>query len=229
MTWRKVTRILHLALVLSAIFALTAFGILLVKANRTVTRLNQDLGTIEAQSREASHTLGLILLKAAVATDQIAKLSIVEQSYWREQNRQMAALFVRLNQTAASLNKAVEDADGTILESTQTIKALRADSQGLLTDARDNLQTLQKTQVRLNDAVDSLDLPQLGTNLNRIAEQGVEISRNLNGTAGHLNAISADAQQEADKFVAPKTFWQKTKGFLSVAWRLTAFVAIKTF
>jgi uncharacterized protein YoxC len=228
-TFRRLTRILHLALVVSAIFTLTAFGVLLVKANRTVTRLNGDLDTVEAQSKQASHTLGLILLKAAVATDQIAKLSVVEQTYWREQNKQMAALFVKLNQAAASLNQTVEDADGAILESTQTIKALRADSQGLFADARGNLQTLQETQGRLNKAVDALDLPHLGKNVNLIAEQGVEISRNVNGTTGHLNKISGDAQYEADRFVAPRTFWQKTKGFLSVAWRVGAFVAIKAF
>ena len=209
MTWRRLTRILHLALVVSAIFALTAFGILLVKANRTVTRLNQDLGTVEAQSKEASHTLGLILLKAAVATDQIAKLSVVEQTYWRQQNRQMAALFDKLNKAAESTNKTVGDLDGTVITANDTIKNLRTSTVRVLTDLDSNLESLQTTQGQLNQKIAELDIGTLSRNAN-------EISANVAETSKHLNKITADTEYVANdlkgryiKYQEPKPWYRK--------------------
>lgn len=216
MSLSRVLRISHLLLVLSAIFALTAFGVLLVRANMELTALRQDRIAMEKQSAAASHTLGIILLRAAVVTDQAAKLAVVEQTYWREQNRQMAKLFVTLNRSARHFDETVVSLNGVTNSSDSAISRLSDDSHAIAVAANRNLGLLASTQVKVQRSLDSLDLPSLGKNIGLISAQGVEIEKKLEVGQDHANAILADVHKKADEYVAPKTKWEKFKNFMGL-------------
>ncbi|HUX11043.1 MAG TPA: hypothetical protein VMW51_10395 [Terriglobia bacterium] len=104
-------RAFHYALVVAAVFALTAFGILCIKAypgvsaySRIGLRGEQEQIAAEKQAKLAAHTIGIILQRVAIATDQAAKLTVAEQSYWRQQNSQMTDIFDKANVVLSQVN-----------------------------------------------------------------------------------------------------------------------------
>lgn len=219
--YRNLTRFLHIALALSGIFALSALGVLLSRANGLV-----DHATLTVENMDRT----VIVAGASLSGIQKAEKGQLDA---------LAATQARLNGILESLQKSVSDTDrninGNVLPSvTMTVGSLNAEIQdfrrrsgNLMADAHHNLVVLADTQAQLNRSIAALDLPTLGRNVNLMAEQGITISRNAASASGHLDKISADAEYEANKFVAPKTKWGKFKGALGVLWRVAAFAVVK--
>ena len=106
-----VLRVFHYALIVAGVFALTAFGILCIKAypgvsaySRIGLRGEQEQLEAEKQAKLATHTIGIILQRVAIITDQAAKLTVAEQSYWRQQNKQMTVIFDKANDVLSQFN-----------------------------------------------------------------------------------------------------------------------------
>src|SRR5690348_1006634 len=141
---RKLTSILHLLLLLAGIFALTTFGVLQIEGYKLVHRANADLTSIESQSKAASHTLGIILTRAAVVTDELSKLSVVENHYWRVQNQQMSQVMASVNQTAKQANAALVSLQNMADATNENLNSK------LLPSATQSVEKLQDAETRLS-------------------------------------------------------------------------------
>jgi hypothetical protein len=163
-----------------------------------------------------------------IAGASLRKVDLAEEG----QLTQLQASQRALTATLEELQKLIHDTNGSINDKLlpsatravgqldDSIQDFRGRSGNLMEDAHNNLLELRKTQAELNQSIGSLDMPNLGANLNIVAANAAETSR-------HVNRISADAQIEADKFVAPKTTWQRIKGFAIVSAHVFAIVAVK--
>lgn len=219
--YRNLTRFLHIALALSGIFALSALGVLLSRANRLV-----DHATVTVENMDRT----VIVAGASLSGIQKAEKGQLDA---------LTATQTRLNGILESLQKSVNDTDrninGNVLPSvTMTVGSLNAEIQdfrrrsgNLMADAHHNLVVLADTQAQLNRSIAALDLPTLGRNVNLIAANGVVISKNVAAGTQDAAGIVADGRKEADRFVAPKTGWGKIKGALGVLWRVAAFAVVK--
>src|SRR5512146_219008 len=190
MTYRRFTRALHVLLLLSGIFALSALGTLLVRANKLM-----DHAIVTVQNVDRTVVIAGVTMTAL-------------QKAEKGQLQQLAASQAALNGTIMTLQESVrhtdENINGNVLPSVtmavgslnDSIQDFRGKTQSLMDDAHQNLLVLGDTQKLLNQKIADLDISGLGRNLNLMASQGVTISRNTASATGHLDRITADAQQE---------------------------------
>lgn len=200
----RIVRIAHLSLVIAATFALLAFGVILVieiptavRVNRMSKRAEADQKAAEKQAHGAAHTTGIILSRVAVITDETAKITVAEQAYWNQQNKQMAALFRNLNKSADGLNADLEALHETIQTGNDAVKTLSYSGGRLLDDANENLQTLVKTQRKLDVTVEAFNtetIPRINAELDEAHAATVQATGTLRNTKemmGHGNNIIA--------------------------------------
>lgn len=210
--WRKLTRILHLLLVLAGIFALTAFGILQVEGYKLVKRANSDMTSIEAQSNQAAHTLGIILARAAVVTDELSKLSVVENHYWRVQNRQMSQVMASVNQTAKQADKTLASLQNMVDATNENL------NNRLLPSATQSVEKLQDAEVKLASTIDeghqSLaifntdTLPKFNSDLDQLHAATVQATDTLANANSAMSHVDHVAQVYDKKLTQAKTVAQ---------------------
>lgn len=221
----RTTRALEDLLLVASAFTVLCIGavamIVAVKVPKLIAHADVVLSNIDRT---------VIITGAAATGVQKAEKGQINQLEATQAQLQatLAALRQSIQDTNSNINgnlipsatRATDSLNGAIQQVNGEVKDVRAAQVRLVADADRNLRTMEETQAKVNRSIDALDIPTLGKNVNLIASSTAE-------TSAHVNKISADAQYEADKFVAPKTTWQKIKGFAAVVGRFGAFVAIK--
>jgi len=217
MTFRRLTRILHLSLVIAGVFALTCFGVLCIKAYPTVmslsritARAEQDQIAAEQQGNLASHTMGIILTRVAVITDETAKLTVAEQRYWREQNMQMTSIFNQAHAAIAQFNdrlvpsavRATDSLNGAIQQVNGEVSDLRTQQKSVVGDIRVSLGKLQTTQDLLNEKIAALPIDVL-------VHKAVSIEAHVDKITGDTEYVANDLKGRYIKSQKPQPWYKR--------------------
>ena len=228
MTFRRLTRILHLSLVIAGVFALTCFGVLCIKAYPTVmslsritARAEQDQIAAEQQGNLASHTMGIILTRVAVITDETAKLTVAEQRYWREQNMQMTSIFNQAHAAIAQFNdrlvpsavRATDSLNGAIEQVNGEVSDLRSQQAIVVGDVHASLGKLQVTQDLLNQKIAELPISALVEKM-----EGIEVD--VHGITGDAKYVADDLKAKYIKSQKPKPWYKR---YPETAWKAALF------
>lgn len=223
MTYRRVTRALHVALIVTATAALAGFVVLEAQLYSEIKAIHDDRLEVERQSAAAAHTLGIILQKAAIATDQTARLLTLEQSYWRKQNAQMTGLMVKLNGSADKFSQLIAHTDlslnGSVLPGmASSTSSLKSDADAL----RDNLVTLNATTKDIRrQYVNNPDVTATVHNVRLITSDLHPILLTGQETNKHIEHMTEYADK---KLTGKKTLWGKMKGGLLLTLRVAILV-----
>lgn len=190
MSWRKVTRTLHVLLLLAATFALATMGLLLIRASRMVTKLQY---TIENANRT------IIIAGAGLREIHLSEQKQIEQ--FDATQKALTGTVQQLNKDSATLmsnaNRSLGALHDTILTARQAIVDTNAGTSKLLAALPQNFTTLGETQQKLNstlDLVNSKTVPALNAELMELHATSVQATgatRNLKDLLGNGNAIVA--------------------------------------